>query len=94
MDLSRRLDDALWIYRTEYKSLIGMYPYTLLYGKVCHLTVEFKHKAIWAMKKVKIDQNEVAVQRLNGLNDIDEFHMKAYERSTLYKEKVKKYMTK
>ena len=46
---------------------------------------------MWVMKKLKMDWNEAADQRLNGLNDLDEFHIKSYESSSLYKEKMKKY---
>ena len=35
--------------------------------------------------------SEAAEQRLNGLNELDEFRLKAYESSALYKEKKKKY---
>ena len=43
------------------------------------------------MKKLKKDWNEAAEQQLNGLNELDEFHLKSYESSSLYKEKMKKY---
>ena len=59
--------------------------------KSCHLPIELEHKSMWAMKKLKMEWNEAAKQRLNGLNELDEFHLKAYESSSLYKEKVKKY---
>ena len=41
------------------------------------------------MKKLKMDWSEAVEQRLNGLNELDEFRLKAYESSALYKEKMK-----
>ena len=46
---------------------------------------------MWAIKKIYMDWSEAAEQRLNGLNELDEFRLKAYERSSLYKEMMKKY---
>ena len=54
-DWSRRLYDALWAYLTVHKTPIGLYPYQFVYGKVCHLTVDLEHKAMWAMKKLKLE---------------------------------------
>ena len=67
-DWSRRLDDALWAYCTTYKTLIGMFPYQLVYGKDLYLLVQLEHNAMWDMKKQKFDWTEAADQRLNGLN--------------------------
>ena len=43
------------------------------------------------MKKLKMDWSEAAEQRLTGLNELDEFFLKAYKSSSLYNEKMKKY---
>ena len=43
------------------------------------------------MKKLKMDLSEAPEQRLTGLNELDEFCLKAYESSSIYKEKMKKY---
>nr|GEY08297.1 reverse transcriptase domain-containing protein [Tanacetum cinerariifolium] len=52
---SRKLDDALWAFRTAYKTPTGTTPYKLIYGKNCHLPFEIEHRAYWALKNCNLD---------------------------------------
>nr|GEW59272.1 hypothetical protein [Tanacetum cinerariifolium] len=52
---SDKLDDALWAFRTAYKTPIRCTPYKLVYGKACHLPIELEHKAYWALKQANFD---------------------------------------
>nr|GFB43414.1 hypothetical protein [Tanacetum cinerariifolium] len=52
---SDKIDDALWDFRTAYKTPIGCTPNKLVYEKVCHLPIELEHKAYWALKHANLD---------------------------------------
>ncbi|GJW63573.1 reverse transcriptase domain-containing protein [Tanacetum coccineum] len=53
---SDKLEDALWAFRTAFKTPIGCTPYKLVYGKSCHLPIELVHKAYWALKHTNFDR--------------------------------------
>ncbi|GJX78453.1 hypothetical protein Tco_0326602 [Tanacetum coccineum] len=52
---SRKLDVALWAFRTAYKTPTGTTPNKLLYRKNCHLPFEIEHCAYWALKNCNLD---------------------------------------
>ncbi|GKB41846.1 reverse transcriptase domain-containing protein [Tanacetum coccineum] len=87
---SDKLDDALWAFRTAYKTPIGCTSYKLVYGKACHLLIELEHKAYWALKHANFDLSIEGDHRKVQLNELNELRDQAYENSLIYKEKTKR----
>ncbi|GJU19550.1 reverse transcriptase domain-containing protein [Tanacetum coccineum] len=86
---SRKLDDALWAFRTAYKTPTGTTPYKLIYGKNCHLPFEIEHRAYWALKNCNPDLIAADEKRMFQLHELDELRHQAYENSRLYKARTK-----
>nr|GEU52150.1 reverse transcriptase domain-containing protein [Tanacetum cinerariifolium] len=76
---SDKLDDALWAFRTAFKTPIG-----------CTLPIELEHKAYPALKHCNYDLLTAGDHRKVQLDELNEFHDQAYENSLIYKEKTKR----
>ncbi|CAA7040471.1 unnamed protein product [Microthlaspi erraticum] len=93
-DWAVKLDDALWAYRTAYKTPIGRTPFSLLYGKSCHLPVEIEYRALWAIKLLNFDIRSAQEKRGFDLHELEEIRLDAYESSKIYKERTKAFHDK
>nr|GEW55524.1 reverse transcriptase domain-containing protein [Tanacetum cinerariifolium] len=87
---SDKLDDALWAFRTAYKTPIGCTPYKLVYRRSSHLPIELEHMAYWALKHVNFNLKTVGDHRKLQLNELSELRDQAYANSVIYKERTKK----
>ncbi|GKD55686.1 reverse transcriptase domain-containing protein, partial [Tanacetum coccineum] len=67
---SEKLNDALWAFRTAYKTPTGCTPFRLVYGEACHLPVEIEHKAHWALKQCNLDLTLASKIHLMQLNEL------------------------
>ncbi|GJU77851.1 reverse transcriptase domain-containing protein [Tanacetum coccineum] len=84
---SDKLDDALWAFRTAFKTPIGCTPYKLVYRKSCYLPIELEHKAYWALKHANFDLKTAGDHQKLQLNEL---HDQAYENYLIYKKRTKK----
>ena len=93
-DWSKKIEDALWAYRTTFKTPLGMSPFRIVYGKACHSLVELEHRAYWATRMLNMDSTVAGEKRMLQLSELDEFCNAAYENAQIYKEKMKDWHDK
>ncbi|RDX86391.1 hypothetical protein CR513_32289, partial [Mucuna pruriens] len=48
-------------HRNAYRTLFGMSPYWIVFGKACHLPMEIEHGAYWPVKQCNLDYDQERV---------------------------------
>jgi hypothetical protein len=67
-----------------------MSPYPLVYGKACHLPIELKHQAYWAINQLNFNITKAGDQRKLQIDELEELRNDAYNCAKQYKMKMKK----
>ena len=89
-----KLPDALWAYRTAYKTPIEISPFQLVYGKTCHLLVELEHRAHWAIRQWNMGLKQAEKNRQIQLAKLEEWREKPYHNAKIYKDRTKRWHDK
>jgi len=82
-DWAARLPEALWAYRTMWRSTTGYSPYQLVFGKQPIFPIEFKIQTLRTAQEVGLDLTEAQISRLQQINELDEIRLSALQKTTL-----------
>ncbi|WMV41892.1 hypothetical protein MTR67_035277 [Solanum verrucosum] len=69
--------------QTTFKSPIGMSPLKISVWEGMSLAFELEHETLWTLKRVNIDWEMSLRNRVDQLLELDEFCLKAYDKSSL-----------
>ena len=50
----------------------------MVYGKACHLPIEFEHKTYWAIKALNFDFKKASKKRILQLSELEEISKCCY----------------
>ena len=71
-----------------------MSPYRLMERKVCHIPIELKHHAYWAIKKFDFDMHQASSSKRLQLAELKEICNEAHKNAIIYKHRMKFFYDK
>eukprot|EP00253_Pinus_taeda_P007202 PITA_07202 len=90
-DWAARLPEALWAYRTTWRSTTGYSPYQLVFGKQPIFPIEFEIQTLRTAQEVSLDLSEAQINRLQQINELDEIRLSALQNTTLIQQQRAKW---
>eukprot|EP00253_Pinus_taeda_P007728 PITA_07728 len=82
-DWAARLPEALWAYRTTWRSTTGYSPYQLVFGKQPIFPIEFEIQTIRTAQEVSLDLSEAQINQLQQINELDAIRLSALQNTAL-----------
>eukprot|EP00253_Pinus_taeda_P004935 PITA_04935 len=82
-DWAARLPEALWDYKTTWRSTTGYSPYQLAFGKQPIFPIEFEIQTLRIAQEVGLDLTEAQINRLQQINKLDEIRLSAIQNTAL-----------
>ena len=82
-DWAARLPEALWAYRTTWRSTTGYSPYQLVFGKQPIFPIEFEIQTLRTAQEVGLDLSEAQINRLQQINELDEIRLSALKNTDM-----------
>eukprot|EP00253_Pinus_taeda_P028230 PITA_28230 len=93
-DWVEKLQEALWAYRTTWRSTRGHTPYELVYGKHVLLQIEFHIQTYKTTVQLDLDLSEAQKQRMGQLNELDEIIQEAFQTTSLVQQQISRWHEK
>jgi len=90
-DWATRLPEALWAYRTTWRSTTGYSPYQLVFGKQPIFPIEFEIQTLRTAQEVGLDLTEAQLNRLQQINELDEIRLSALQNTALIQQQRAKW---
>eukprot|EP00253_Pinus_taeda_P010463 PITA_10463 len=90
-DWAARLPEALWAYRTTWRSTTDYSPYHLVFGKQPIFPIEFEIQTLRTAQEVRLDLSEAQKNRLQQINELDETRLSALQNTTLIQQQRAKW---